>query len=1117
MAYRYTDVNTRLAYSTSLGTVGQAGKIVKFWANSDGTGAIDVGLYSEAAPSTPGTSTGSNQLTVQSDSMWPAMWDRTGAQDHMWIQIGTASSPGTLYKVYADADQRLDALDAAGLVANVKSPTYGAVGNGVADDTAAIQAAINAAITAGSAVSTTREGILPVYLPRGTYKITAPLTVTSVQGFQLTGAGFGSQIVVSGNLDYALRLNGVATSRFADFTIKGKTASDSVTTALAHDWIPASAARSATQNHFRNIYIADLKYVNGFGFGLESSVYQLDQVTVEKCVAIGEWTDGENTWWQNGFVSGSGVHANPLNHQYWGCSANANRYNVFVNVCNTMWYGGALGYAEADFRQLGTMPISIKGSRSETSSRLLVQGGGAAYLSMVSMEDVRFVTNALDDDGRVIVMGYPGSLNISNLCLTENSATPATIYFSSAQSRTLNVSIRGAQARTPVGSLVQSNSATVAPLNVVIEGYTETDAGGAPVEVTPAWFSGPVTVATPTASGHATTKAYVASQVSAPPDPVLLAHKTLASGDEPGAFVAWTADDGYATFVDYFALLTSKGINGTLFLTKNWVDQVGTNPTWNDGYITQAQVAAIIAAGHEVGSHGVDHENHLAYQQANGSSGLHTLVREGIDYIEQTYDVTVRTGAYPYGLSDPVVREVMARSHDFYRGTKGVVAFKGQDPFDVHSIDIQALDEATIKAKVDLAVADRALCVFLVHGGLTADHITKFGNVIDYCTGLGVRQGTFYQGMTERVKLRGAAGFSLDTAGHVFAASVRSQHLEVARSDALADKYWLDIDEVTNRPQFDASSASTWEFNQPTRMVNSFSAGERNVFVDGVTTDGSTAIASNSAGFYARDVGRTISGTGIPVGTTIVSVTNGINAVMSQQATATATGVTITIGRPSTGIATFAKQADFFGTTNIRSTGTPTLNFTNMLGTASGSISHTTWGRAGNGGAMLIDSGTGGSYVTWKGYAVKLLKHDDSLTLTLMPRNGSPEASNAEPVGSLTMRADGTPALGVLHVKETGAATNTGWSAVLTRTGLYVTEGSNARQGVATLVGGTVTVANTSVTASSRIFLTLQSLGTVTAPKSIAVTGRSVGTSFTITSADATDTSVVAYQICEPG
>ena len=82
--------------------------------------------------------------------------------------------------------------------------------------------------------------------------------------------------------------------------------------------------------------------------------------------------------------------------------------------------------------------------------------------------------------------------------------------------------------------------------------------------------------------------------------------------------------------------------------------------------------------------------------------------------------------------------------------------------------------------------------------------------------------------------------------------------------------------------------------------------------------------------------------------------------------------------------------------------------------------------------------------------------------------------------------------------------------------GIKIKEGSNARMGVATLVAGTVTVSNTSVTANTRIQLTIQSLGTVTAPKAIGITARSAGTSFTITSADATDTSVVAWELIEP-
>lgn len=79
--------------------------------------------------------------------------------------------------------------------------------------------------------------------------------------------------------------------------------------------------------------------------------------------------------------------------------------------------------------------------------------------------------------------------------------------------------------------------------------------------------------------------------------------------------------------------------------------------------------------------------------------------------------------------------------------------------------------------------------------------------------------------------------------------------------------------------------------------------------------------------------------------------------------------------------------------------------------------------------------------------------------------------------------------------------------------GLRVKEGSNAKQGVATLVSGTVTVANTSVTADSRILLTGQDNN---ATGALRVSARTPGVSFTITSSDVAATGVVAYEIFEP-
>lgn len=80
--------------------------------------------------------------------------------------------------------------------------------------------------------------------------------------------------------------------------------------------------------------------------------------------------------------------------------------------------------------------------------------------------------------------------------------------------------------------------------------------------------------------------------------------------------------------------------------------------------------------------------------------------------------------------------------------------------------------------------------------------------------------------------------------------------------------------------------------------------------------------------------------------------------------------------------------------------------------------------------------------------------------------------------------------------------------------GLAVKEGTNGKQGTAKLTAGTVTVANTSVTANSRILVTSNVDGGT--PGWLRVSAMSTGVSFTITSSSNTDTSTVAFQIFEP-
>ncbi|MFB6771151.1 glycosyl hydrolase family 28-related protein [Streptomyces sp. NPDC056337] len=79
--------------------------------------------------------------------------------------------------------------------------------------------------------------------------------------------------------------------------------------------------------------------------------------------------------------------------------------------------------------------------------------------------------------------------------------------------------------------------------------------------------------------------------------------------------------------------------------------------------------------------------------------------------------------------------------------------------------------------------------------------------------------------------------------------------------------------------------------------------------------------------------------------------------------------------------------------------------------------------------------------------------------------------------------------------------------------GVAIAEGANARMGVATLVAGTVTVANTSVTATTRVAPFRQAGGGTLGHLSVT---KNAGVGFTITSSSNADTSTVAWVLYEP-
>lgn len=279
---------------------------------------------------------------------------------------------------------------------------------------------------------------------------------------------------------------------------------------------------------------------------------------------------------------------------------------------------------------------------------------------------------------------------------------------------------------------------------------------------------------------------------------------------------------------------------------------------------------------------------------------------------------------------------------------------------------------------------------------------------------------------------------------------------------------------------------------------------------DGVT-NGTATLTSATANFTSADVGMQISGGTIGANTSIIAVNSSTSVTMNHTA-ASGSGQTI--------------QIHVGGALKDTVLGCGYLNFyveggqgSNCLFTSSSAAA---WFLSGGWSSIwfglnyprfaLMNNGFPGSVSDPLGYNASVAMPSVYSPLRVSDLGGGSEVLIFSSSTTPGMEFAGSSTAEILNPN---GATFSGYIDINTAgQGLRVAEGSNAKQGVATLVAGTVTVANTTVTATSRIFLTPQDNNTAGA---LRVSARSAGTSFTITSSNSADTGVVAYEIFEVG
>lgn len=269
----------------------------------------------------PPSSTDGTELTVGSGhgalfpstpfnvTVWPAGVQPTSSNAEIMRVTAKASDvftvtraqEGTSARTFAANDQIAatptarvftDVEYGAHGVVNVMDPTYGAVGDGSTDDTAAIQAAIDVveALSGGE-----------LYFPKGTFKVTAELTVT--QPMVIHGAGRGVAIIRATTLGASKGVLKLTASNITirDLTIRGP----SVATYVSDEcgvWAYGTSGSPVTDIVIENCEVYDIgsygilfeyanrsravrNYVHDVGYGGIANLSSADFIAAENLVS----------------------------------------------------------------------------------------------------------------------------------------------------------------------------------------------------------------------------------------------------------------------------------------------------------------------------------------------------------------------------------------------------------------------------------------------------------------------------------------------------------------------------------------------------------------------------------------------------------------------------------------------------------------------------------------------------------------------------------------------------------------------------------------------------------------------------------------------------------------
>jgi hypothetical protein len=238
---------------------------------------------------------------------------------------------------------------------SARDPRFGIVGDGVADDTAAIQALLDYCFgPAGSPHGTNSRLNKQCYFPPGIYKVTAKLTLTRIRGGRIFGAGrFATRIVTTSTTEPIFETNGFEYSFVHGMELRGVSTTPRL---LDLSW-DNGAGPALQSNTFFDLYFdtAVIGIDIGRG-GFMGSENHFIQVFVANCTTAGIKTSNFNALQQGmwgGNIAGCAIGI-------WVASGS------FPTVIGTGFQNGT----GVDFKQVNTArdTVELIGCRTESLS-----------------------------------------------------------------------------------------------------------------------------------------------------------------------------------------------------------------------------------------------------------------------------------------------------------------------------------------------------------------------------------------------------------------------------------------------------------------------------------------------------------------------------------------------------------------------------------------------------------------------------------------------------------------------------------------------------------------------------------------------------------------------------